>query len=49
MLLDTWERMWDFYDMIVDYYTKHPDPTLQVVRKSDDEDDGGGKMPALDE
>ena len=48
-LFDTWERMWDFYDMIVDYYTKHPDPTLQVVRKSDDEDDGGGKMPALDE
>ena len=48
-LFDTWERMWDFYDMIVDYYAKYPDSTIKIVLKSEvDNDGGGGKMPARD-
>ena len=30
-LYDTWERMWDFYDMILDNYPKYPGSTIKIV------------------
>jgi hypothetical protein len=38
-LYDIWERYWDFYEMIIDYYTKFPDPKIKVYKegKCDDE------------
>ncbi len=46
---DTFERYWDFYEMVVDYYAKYPDPELRIVKKDGEEDDGGGKQPANEE
>ena len=29
-LYDIWEREWTFYDMIKDYYEKHPDSGVML-------------------
>jgi hypothetical protein len=31
--VDTWEREWDAYKMIVDHYNKFPDPKLKIYNK----------------
>ena len=31
-LYDFWERDWTFYEMIIDYYEKHPDPNVQIIK-----------------
>ena len=31
-LYDFWERDWAFYEMIIDYYEKHPDPNVQIIK-----------------
>ena len=31
-LYDFWERDWTFYEMIIDYYEKHPDPNVQMIK-----------------
>ena len=49
LLYDKFERYWDFYEMVVDYYAKYPDPELRIVKKDGEEDDGGGKQPANEE
>ena len=41
-MFDTWERMWDFYDMIMDYYAKYLDSSIKIVWKSEVNNDGGG-------
>jgi hypothetical protein len=46
LLYDKFERYWDFYEMVIDYYDKYPDPYLKIVKKDVEEDDGGGKQPA---
>ena len=33
LLYDKFERYWDFYEMVVDYYAKYPDPELKIVKK----------------
>lgn len=30
LLHDTFERYWDFYGMVIDYYAKYPDPELKM-------------------
>jgi hypothetical protein len=42
------ERYWDFYEMINDYYSKNPDPNVTIATKERDEEDGRGKQPAND-
>ena len=50
ILFDTWESMWDIYDVIVDYNAKYPDLTIKIVQKSEVDNDGSrGKMPAFNE
>jgi hypothetical protein len=49
LLYDKFERYWDFYKMVVDYYAKYPDPELKIVKKDAEGDDGGGKQPAVEE
>ena len=49
LLYDTFERYWDFYEMVIDYYAKYPDPELKIVKKDMEGDDGGGKQPAEEE
>ncbi len=49
LLYDTFERYWDFYEMVIDYYAKYPDPELKIVKKDVEGDDGGGKQPAEEE
>jgi len=49
LLFDMFERYWDFFEMISDYYIKNPDPNVRIVSKERDEEDGGGKRPADDE
>ena len=46
LLYDKFERYWDFYEMVIDYYDKYPDSELKIVKKDAEEDDGGGKQPA---
>ena len=49
MVYDIWERYWDTYSMIIDYYEKYPDQDVIIVRPSEndkDDDDGNGKMSA---
>jgi hypothetical protein len=41
---DCFERFWDVYEMIIDYYKKNPDPNIKIVTR----DDGGGKVLAQD-
>ena len=48
LLFDMFERYWDFYEMISDYYIKNPDSNVRIVTKDRDEEDGGGKQPADD-
>jgi hypothetical protein len=48
LLFDMFERYWDFYEMISDYYSKNPDPNVRIVTKERDEEDGGGKHLAYD-
>ena len=48
LLFDMFERYWDFYEMISDYYSKNPDPNVRIVTKERDEEDGRGKQPAND-
>ena len=49
LLYDTFERYWDFYEMVIDYYAKYPDPELKIVKKDMQGDDGGGKQPPEEE
>ena len=46
LLYDKFERYWDFYEMVIDYYAKYPDHELKIVKKDGEEDNGGGKQPA---
>ena len=46
LLFDMFERYWDFYEMISDYYIKNPDSNVRIVTKDRDEEDGGGKQTA---
>ena len=48
LLFDMFERYWDFFEMISDYYIKNPDSNVRIVTKDRDEEDGGGKQPADD-
>ena len=48
LLFDMFERYWDFYEMINDYYSKNPDPNVRIATKERDEEDGRGKQPAND-
>ena len=41
---DCFERFWDVYEMIIDYYKKNPDPNIKIVTR----DDGGGKVGVVD-
>ncbi len=45
LLYDKFERYWDFYEMVIDYYDKYLDPELMIVKKDMEGDDGGGKQP----
>ena len=42
-MYDKFEWYWDFYKMIIDYYTKYSDPELKVVKKELGGDNGGVK------
>ena len=48
LLFDMFERYWDFFEMISDYYIKNPDSNVRIVTKDRDEEDGGGKQTADD-
>ena len=37
--VDTWEREWDTYEMIVDYYDKFPDPKLKIYKEGECDDE----------
>lgn len=39
---DTWERYWDMYIMVVDYYKKYPDPYIRIITHGDN--NGGGTV-----
>ena len=47
-MYDKWEQNWSFYEMICDYYEKHPDPALKIFMEGEcdeEEEDnicGGG-------
>ena len=43
------ERYWDFFEMISNYYIKNLDPNVRIVMKESDQEDGGGKQLADDE
>jgi len=45
-LKDTWERYWDFYEMIIDYSNKYPDSNIKIAKKTETNDDGWGKQSA---
>ena len=30
LLNDKFERYWDFYEVVIDYYEKYPDPELKI-------------------
>ena len=49
LLYDKFERYWDFYEMVIDYYTKYLDPELKIVKKDVEGDDGEDKQPAEEE
>ena len=49
LLYDKYERCWDFYEMVINYYSKYPDPELKIVKKDAEGDDGGGKQPTEEE
>ena len=34
-----WERSWDFYEMIIDYYTKYPDPKIKIYKECECDDE----------
>ena len=42
LLHDTFERYWDFYEMVIDYYAKYPDPGLKMSEGYVEGDNGGG-------
>ncbi len=45
-LYDMWEREWDVYSMIIDFYDKYPDENVKIVREvvdSSDDDEKDGK------
>ncbi len=45
LLHDTFERYWDFYVMVIDYYAKYPDPELKMSRRMWKETmEGGGSQ-----
>ena len=47
MVYDIWERYWDTYSMIIDYYEKYPDQDVIIVWSTEndqDDDDGSSKM-----
>lgn len=48
-MYDIWQRDWSFYEMISDYYKQFPDPKVKIYVQGDveEDDDGGGKQPAL--
>ena len=31
----SWEREWDTYEMIIDYYDKFPDPKLKIYQEGE--------------
>ena len=41
------ERYWDFYEMINDYYIKNPVSNVKIVTKDRDEEDGGGSSQQI--
>ena len=46
-LYDMWEREWDVYSMIIDFYDKYPDENVKIVHKavdSGDDDENDGKL-----
>ena len=40
---DMWEREWDVYSMIIDFYDKYPDENVKIVREAVDSSDGDEK------
>jgi hypothetical protein len=38
-LYDMWEREWDVYSMIIDYYEKYPDENVRIVMEPIDVDE----------
>jgi hypothetical protein len=36
-LYDFWERDWTFYEMIIDYYEKYPDPDVHIIKITETE------------
>ena len=41
MVYDIWERYWDTYSMIIDYYEKYPDQDVIIVRHAENDQNGG--------
>ena len=36
-MYDFWERDWTFYEMIIDYYEKYPDPDVHIIKITETE------------
>ena len=49
LLDDKFEQYWDFYEIVVDYYAKIPNPELKIAKMDGECDDGGGEQPSEEE